>query len=638
MKMSFLYFEYKNIRKFKDLKISFVDQNNNVIKNTFLMMGNGTGKTTSMSLIKGLLDGSAEKWDSDRVKSFAPINRTKNGGSFSIAIKFDERKYIYKLNLNYEEGKAYIETTALPKGKEKGLILPEALNGVFSPEFVRRFVFDGEQAAKSLDSTSNEAEETIKYLYRLDKLDEILALNQRILQDIQSAEGGKRGTDSSIKNLNSRKEKIEKALAELIIKQAELRKEEQELTDSLKVKDKQKADLDGKNKELNNEKVEIEKLQKENAGKIDVKISEILSILKSPARVSKKLCDDMLLLGNSMKKRKLPKSISKDFFKELADAPKCVCGRCIGENEKEQILKNAEQYLGSDQQAVLNEIKSSLMASEYDEALVNAYAELKELLEERKKLEQRHLTNAEKLLKAGGKNAQELQDSIKDLSEKIGVVRSRLATIESNDELDDSLTSLNNIAKAEKEISEYEGQIASATRTHIALERKNIVEEIIQKIKNAATNALKEEILRKTNEKLSLVIKDDVIEVENIDKYIKLKGKSGASEGQTLSIAYCFLGTLFEDSELEFPFVIDSPCGSMDLSKRKAIADIVPDVFNQLIAFVTSAEVDQFANQFYDNSNAQFITIIASVDSDEIEYHEGKEFFDSYQRTHKEEE
>lgn len=638
MKMSFLYFEYKNIRKFKDLKISFVDQNNNVIKNTFLMMGNGTGKTTSMSLIKGLLDGSAEKWDSDRVKSFAPINRTKNGGSFSIAIKFDERKYIYKLNLNYEEGKAYIETTALPKGKEKGLILPEALNGVFSPEFVRRFVFDGEQAAKSLDSTSNEAEETIKYLYRLDKLDEILALNQRILQDIQSAEGGKRGTDSSIKNLNSRKEKIEKALAELIIKQAELRKEEQELTDSLKVKDKQKADLDGKNKELNNEKVEIEKLQKENAGKIDVKISEILSILKSPARVSKKLCDYMLLLGNSMKKRKLPKSISKDFFKELADAPKCVCGRCIGENEKEQILKNAEQYLGSDQQAVLNEIKSSLMASEYDEALVNAYAELKELLEERKKLEQRHLTNAEKLLKAGGKNAQELQDSIKDLSEKIGVVRSRLATIESNDESDDSLTSLNNIAKAEKEISEYEGQIASATRTHIALERKNIVEEIIQKIKNAATNALKEEILRKTNEKLSLVIKDDVIEVENIDKYIKLKGKSGASEGQTLSIAYCFLGTLFEDSELEFPFVIDSPCGSMDLSKRKAIADIVPDVFNQLIAFVTSAEVDQFANQFYDNSNAQFITIIASVDSDEIEYHEGKEFFDSYQRTHKEEE
>lgn len=301
-------------------------------------------------------------------------------------------------------------------------------------------------------------------------------------------------------------------------------------------------------------------------------------------------------------------------------------------------MKNSEQYLGSDQQAVLNEIKSSLTASEYDNALKIAYEILNTLLEERVKLNQRYLTNEEKLLKAGGKSAQELQDSIISLSQELGALRSELSTIESTDETDESLTSSNNITKARKEISEYENKIASATRTHIALERKNIVEEIIQKIKNAATNALKEEILRKTNEKLSLVIKDDVIEVENIDRYIKLKGKSGASEGQTLSIAYCFLGTLFEDSELEFPFVIDSPCGSMDLSKRKAIADIVPDVFNQLIAFVTSAEVDQFANQFYDNSDAQFITIIASVDSDEIEYHEGKEFFDSYQRTHSEEE
>lgn len=638
MKMSILYFEYKNIRKFNDLKISFVDQNDNVIKNTFLMMGNGTGKTTSMSLIKGLLDGSAISWSNDKVKSFAPINKTENEGYFSIAVKFDDRKYIYKLNLSYKEGKASIETTAIPKGKEKGLILPEALNGVFSPEFVRRFVFDGEQAVKSLDSSSNEAEETIKYLYRLDKLDEILALNQKILQDVQSAEGGKRGTDSSIKNLNSRKNDVEEELKKLFARQTELTKKIKQLEASLNVKKKQRDDLDRKNKELNDEKVEIENLQNENAGKIDVEISEILAVLKSPARVSKKLCDDMLLLGNSMKKLQLPKSISKDFFKELADAPKCICGRDIGTHERSEILQNADRYLGSDQQAVLNEIKSSLMASEYDDALSIEYKELKSLLEERVKLNQRHIKNEGKLLKAGGKSAEELQDSIISLSQDLGAFKGELATIESKDETDESLKTSNNINRAKKEIAEYENKIASATRTHIALNRKNTVEEIINNIKDVATNELKKEILRKTNEKLSLVIKDDIIEVENIDKYIKLKGKSGASEGQTLSIAYCFLGTLFEDSELEFPFVIDSPCGSMDLSKRKAIADIVPDVFNQLIAFVTSAEVDQFANQFYDNSNAQFITIIASVDSDEIEYHEGKEFFDSYQRTHKEEE
>lgn len=638
MKMSILYFEYKNIRKFNDLKISFVDKNDNIIKNTFLMMGNGTGKTTSMKLIKGLLDGSAIKWDINKVKSFAPVNRKEENGFFSIAVKFDDRKFIYKLNLNYNEGKANIETTAVPKGKEKGLILPEALRDVFSPEFVRRFVFDGEQAVKSLDSSSNEAEETIKYLYRLDKLDEILALNQKILQDVQTAEGGKRGTDSSIKNLTSRKNDIEKDLEKLLARQSELTNKIKKLEESLTVKEKQRDDLNRKNEDLNKEKVDIEKHQKENDGKIDVKISDILAILKSPARVSQKLCDDMLLLGNSMKKLKLPKSISKDFFKELADAPRCICGRNIGERERAEILHNADQYLGSDQQAVLNEIKSSLMASECDDALTVAYSELSDLLEERVKLNQKQLTNEEKLLKAGGKSAQVLQDAIKSLNQQIVVCRCELKTIESKDETDESLTTSNNISKAQKEIAEYESKIASATRTHIALKRKNIVDKIIKNIQEVATNRLKEEILRKTNEKLSVVIKDDMIEVENIDKYIKLKGKSGASEGQTLSIAYCFLGTLFEDSELEFPFVIDSPCGSMDLSKRKAIADIVPKVFNQLIAFVTSAEVDQFADQFYDNTNTQFITIIATTENSNVEYHEGKEFFDSYQRKHKEEE
>lgn len=65
-----------------------------------------------------------------------------------------------------------------------------------------------------------------------------------------------------------------------------------------------------------------------------------------------------------MTKLKLPKSSSKDFFIELANASKCVCDRCIGPTEKDAILRNAEKYLGSDQQAVLNAIKSSLMSSE----------------------------------------------------------------------------------------------------------------------------------------------------------------------------------------------------------------------------------------------------------------------------------
>lgn len=158
---------------------------------------------------------------------------------------------------------------------------------------------------------------------------------------------------------------------------------------------------------------------------------------------------------------------------------------------------------------------------------------------------------------------------------------------------------------------------------------------MINEIKQQATAALKEEIIRKTNEKLRRVILDDYIEIESIDRYIKLKGKDGASEGQTLSIAYCFLGTLFEDAELEFPFIIDSPTGKMDFEKRQAVADVIPRVFNQMIAFVQSAEVERFADRFYGNPDSQYITIIASPEGRPPEVHKGIEFFDSYQREHK---
>ena len=42
-----------------------------------------------------------------------------------------------------------------------------------------------------MDSSSNEADEAVKYLYRLDELDEILAINQNLLIEIQNAEGNK---------------------------------------------------------------------------------------------------------------------------------------------------------------------------------------------------------------------------------------------------------------------------------------------------------------------------------------------------------------------------------------------------------------------------------------------------------------
>ncbi len=635
MKMSILGIEYKNIRKISELKLSFVDANGKAIKNNFVMMANGTGKTTTMELIKGLMDGSAADWSAKKIKTFAPTTSHSDVGVFSIAVKFDERQYKYFLYMNYKTGTANIKTTTTTLGgMEDGRHLPDALKGIFTPEFVRRFVFDGEQAEKTMDSSSNEAEETIRYLYRLDELDEIIATNQRILSEIQDAEGSK-GSKSSLSNLRTRQEGVKTTISKLQKRAAHLRKDIKTFEDEQNEKITQRDALDKNYETLNQEKQEILNLQQHNKDSIDAQISEIIRLSKSPYLISQEFCDRMYGLGSSMTKLKLPKTISKDFFVELAHAKDCICGRCIGESEKKTILENAEKYLGSDQQSVLNAIKSSLMACSYDSSLSDAFTELSKLREEANRLQTRLNTNAEKLLKAGGEEAAKLKARTDELDKYIAVSKYQLDIIESKDENNEELTEDNNLYKAQLLYKDYEHKIASATRTNAALYRKEVVESLVFAIKEQATAELKKEIIRKANEKIQKVITDDFIEIDNIDRYIKLKERSGASQGQTLGIAYCFLGTLFEDSELEFPFIIDSPTGSMDFDKREAVADIIPKVFNQMISFVQSAEVKRFADRFYDNPDAQYLTIVVSPSSGMVEVHEGIDFFDSYQQKHK---
>lgn len=91
MKMTVLEIEYKNIRKITTLKLPFTKADGSVISNNFIMMANGTGKTTTMELIKGLLDGTAAGWTASKVRSFAPTLTEADAGEFSITVKFDDR-------------------------------------------------------------------------------------------------------------------------------------------------------------------------------------------------------------------------------------------------------------------------------------------------------------------------------------------------------------------------------------------------------------------------------------------------------------------------------------------------------------------------------------------------------------------
>ncbi|MEG1882024.1 MAG: hypothetical protein RR207_05995 [Clostridia bacterium] len=634
MKMTILELSYGNIRKINDLIISF-EKGSKPIKNTFIMMSNGTGKTTTMELIKGIFDGTANNWSTTKVKSYKPIANEAVYGNFSIKVKFDEKIYKYFLDLNYETGVANVSSSTTAEsggGKENQRHFPMEVQDLFNENFVRRFVFDGEQATKVLDNTSNEAEEAIKYLYGLDAFDSMLTENDKILQEFQlKNDAGSKGTDQSLTNIRTRKKKVDEIITLLEVQARDKKVELGKKTSEKETVESKIIEINKNFTELNSEKNNIEKAKESCRAEIELCINELITNMRSPYLVSQVFSKSMLELAANMTKLKLPKTISREFFRELANDQVCICGRHIGVEEKQAILDNADTYLGEDQQFILNSIKSSLVNSEYSDTLVVGFEKMKKLLIKENSLETRLRNVNAKLEKEGGEEASALNKQKEQIVIDIQDLTNNLEIIQSNNDFDQRLNDQNNLKKARAEQKKYEEKIAAITQTNNNLKRKNKFETYIKDLTKLTNIGLKKDIIKKANEKISSVITDDFIEIEAIEKYIKLKSKGGASVGQTLSIAFCYICTLFEDSELKFPFVIDSPVNSMDKEKRRAVADIIPQIFNQMICFVMSTEVKDFAERFYSREDSQFITIESKSDSVNPTVNYDIEYFDSYQ-------
>ena len=75
--------------------------------------------------------------------------------------------------------------------------------------------------------------------------------------------------------------------------------------------------------------------------------------------------------------------------------------------------------------------------------------------------------------------------------------------------------------------------------------------------------------------------------------------------------------------------MVDSPAASMDLEVRREVARVLPELFQQLIIFVTSGEVAGFGESFYPMENVRYLTI--EERNHEIQCTEGQTYFSQYQ-------
>lgn len=633
MKIKILGWEYENIRRIGRLSIDLTKADGSIYENTFIMMPNGTGKTTTLKLMRAMLtETGANDWKEKEVRSFRPTFKEASNGKFSLKVMFDEDIYYYILHLDYDLGEARYETSRVAKsgGLEDGHTFPLPLHGILNEEFVDRFIFDGEQAQKTLDTGSEEAERAILYLYQLDKMDYLCGRVDKLIA-IKQDEGNSRITERSVSIYKGKAEKRKKKYDDLCLKYAKASKELASKKGKRNSYEQRYQDIISKDEEMQKEQEDLNQKKSEVHRSMSESTGHILSYIKKPYNLQIELHMRLQGLWQNMQTLRLPKNVAKEFFNELADSEFCICGRCIEDRERKIILENANRYLGQNEFAVLNEVKTALKEYEIDKGLEIEKQRLQELLSEEQEIHNALDRLAVIMAEKGNHEIMQVKESAEKLNGEIEILERECLRLNTNDYIGNvDLTPDNNIHLAYKKLQEAEDAYNKANGTFVFIKKAEKLKAYILSVKKFTLEKLKAFIILETNNKVRQIIKNDTVKIKNIIGHLIFEDRETLSEGQNLAVAYAYIGTLFEHSQNQFPFVVDSPAAALDLNMRREIATVMPGLFQQMIIFVTSGERQGFVETYYNRSDVKYYTIEGGKDM-AAQCYEGIEFFKKFQ-------
>jgi len=596
MKLTLLGWESLGLRC-PDLTIDLT-KNGNVPRVSLLQMPNGTGKTTTLDLIKAALTGRARDWSSDQVRRLRRAGHTNDEGKFVLKLLADNDPLTFELTFDFLEEKASYRTTSRASGGIKDDWQPPIeVKRFLNDRFVPLFIFNGELAQHLLDGNQTKASEAIDALCQLEHLDQI---SRTALDDWQNAtrnQGAK--TASGLASwkaredrLSNRLEKVRSIRQGLTVELATAGHRIKELEDELS--DRLKYDHSTQNK-----KDELERQVRSNEEALAEKTRSILQLIRQPQFLSPFFAGGLAMLKDQFDRVRLPERTSRQFFVELAEEPLCVCGRPISAHERQAILDQADHYLANELYSFINNLKSDISQGILDESPVtttrisSAVAEQKEirrkLSELRTELEE---IRAESIAGAGDA-AKALGLELQTCQEKKNELEDMLSKIDEHPDSDVSDDSWS-IRGLQQELKRVQDTIAQITGTVELKVRLDTITAIADKTKEIARTRLREAIRNDCNKKLEKVLSGDPIQIEKIGNSLSLRNQDGASVGQTLAVGYTFLATLLNRGAHKFPLVVDSPAGPLDDGVRTRVGRMIPELCEQFVAFTISTEREYF--------------------------------------------
>lgn len=598
-----------------DISVSLIDGVNKKGVVSIIQMPNGTGKTTTLDLLRASLTGVAASWSPSKVMRFRSQS-TPDEGYFRVDLSVDGKQLVFELSFDFTTGQiSYVTTSPDVGGRRDGWEPPRDIRRFLHSQFVDLIVFDGEFAEDLLDPAKTNAEHAVDAMSQLYLIDRAREFSEDEKKRIIS-EAGVTGSSHALKQ-------TEKKLYAVNAQIKKIRKIKEKIENQLKIgKDKEEklknrfdelvAQQEGADNQLLHAKQAVD-----NAKNSMMSASnDAFTAIRIPSLLSESFASSLREFNEGLESIQLPSSSSKQFFVELAEGQTCVCDRPITPDIKETILAKSESYLGQEHAGVINSIRTQIQSVVYkdndtdeDSKTAQYYGNI--------------LTDTINELGNARTDMGELEAGLASPGGELADIRDELAEISrDNKKHEEVLDEINRTPKSgenhqslclsalKKQQLVLDRKLEKLTDTVDVGERTRIIQDILSRSKAESRDVIKERLIDMSNKSLSQILGQSPVTIDSINASVKLKNQDRGSPGQELAIGYVFLGNLLNQGTHSLPLVVDSPANPIDLTVRREISKILPSLCDQFVTFVTSSEKGDFTNGLAASSTeVQFMTI-----------------------------
>ena len=529
---------------------------------------------------------------------------------------------------------------------------PRASEGLLSAEVVDFFVFNGELAERLVDRKYTNAETAIDCLFHLTAFRRLMAQVEEYWQ-----EKTRDRTAVEQRGLNRRRNRVNRLrqlIATRIKERARLESKLEDVEDRLA--GREEAFVAGLRAHKERER-HVRRLERAESSlrtamqKKEAVIESLVGGLRDPAALAAAVVPRLERFRRSLDQVKLPESAAREFFSELAQQERCVCGRDIDQKSRRAIERRAVRYLGSAEVALLNAMKTDIADATKQE--VSSYSKLKGQLQDllaavgnvSRLRTQRDAISAEAA--EGDPDLEAVQKEVKSLEGKKRDLERALRSFDDEaDSAGDNETV--GITVLRRRLTQAEKLLAEITETLEIKQQRDELKSVLNAARTRARTVLRERIREESNTRIAMLMPHNRIRISKIEQCLFLEAQEAGSTGENLSVAYAFLASLFDGAESGLPFVVDSPANPIDLKVRAEVATLLPRLTDQFIAFTISSERAGFVDPLEEaaNGRVQYVTMFkkgnrkleeqarresgCEVSNDGVMVH-GKGFFRSFQ-------